>query len=246
MFIGAGTAINVVLVLAGALLGMALGSKFPHRTRDLVTQLLGLFTLVLGGRAVASGFSSVLDEYVGTDAALLVVLAALLVGTILGSGLNLEQRLENVATRVRDRFIHEGDSSSTFVEGAVTSTLVFCVGPLAILGSLNDGLGLGSEQLIVKSVMDGFAAIAFAASFGIGVAASIVPIAIYQGAWTLVGLFIGDFLSSGQIDALNATGGVVLLGLGFRLIGAKQVAVVNLLPALLFAPVLAYAVSTFH
>jgi uncharacterized membrane protein YqgA involved in biofilm formation len=125
----------------------------------------------------------------------------------------------------------------------VTATLVFCVGPLAILGSLNDGLGRGSEQLLVKSVMDGFASVAFASALGLGVVFSIIPLALYQGGLTLLGLALGDFLSTAQVDALGATGGVILLGLGVTLAGIKKIRVGDLIPALLFAPLLVWLVG---
>ena len=235
MFIGAGTAINVGAIIVGALLGLGLGHRFPERTRHLVTQILGLFTLVIGGTSIASGFSAAFTEEVGSMATSLIVLGSLLVGGILGSLLRIEERLDKAAERLRQR-VATKSASSSFVEGAVTSTLVFCVGPLAILGSLTDGLGHGPQQLLVKSVMDGFAAIAFAASFGIGVVASIIPVAIYQGLLTLLGTFAGSFLSQGEIDALTATGGIILLGLGIRLIGLDRIPVGDLLPALLLAP----------
>ena len=242
MFIGAGTVINVLAVVVGGLLGVLVGNRFPERTRALVTQVLGLFTLVLGATAIASGLSAALAEQVGPNAGSLIVLGSLLVGGIVGSLARLEDRLDGLAEKLRAK-VAARQTASTFVEGAVTSTLVFCVGPLAILGSLSDGLGLGPQQLLVKSLMDGFAAIAFASSFGVGVLASVIAIAVYQGALTLVGLLVGNFLSAGDIDALTATGGVILLGLGVRLAGIKRIPVGDLLPALVLAPAAAAVVG---
>ncbi|MCA0294034.1 MAG: DUF554 domain-containing protein [Actinobacteria bacterium] len=245
MFIGLGTVVNVITVLVGSGLGVLVGHRLPERTRTLVTTILGLFTLVIGGRAIASGLSEALSAEVGADARLLVVLGALLIGGIIGSLLQLEQRLDGGAQLLHDRFASRTEGSR-FVEGAVTSTLVFCVGPLSILGSLSDGLGHGSEQLLIKAVMDGFAAIAFASSFGIGVMASVIPLALYQGLLTLLGFALGNFLPAGHLDALGAAGGVILLGLGIRLAAIKQIPVGDLLPALVVAPLLVAGVGLFR
>ncbi|MGC3993334.1 MAG: DUF554 domain-containing protein [Propionicimonas sp.] len=245
MFIGFGTVVNVVTVVAGAGLGVLVGHRLPERTRDLVTTTLGLFTLVLGARAVASGISDALGAAVGTDGRLLVVLGALLIGGIAGSLLQIEKRLDRGAELLHDRFASRTEGGR-FVEGAVTSTLVFCVGPLSILGSLSDGLGHGAEQLLVKAVMDGFAAIAFASSFGIGVMAAALPLALYQGLLTLLGFALGNFLPAAQVDALGAAGGVILLGLGIRLMGVKQIPVGDLLPALVVAPAIVAIVGLLH
>jgi uncharacterized membrane protein YqgA involved in biofilm formation len=245
MFIGLGTAVNVVTVVAGSAVGVLVGHRLPERTRDLVTTVLGLFTLVLGARAVTSGISDALGAAVGPDARLLVVLGALLLGGIAGSLLQIERRLDRGAELLHDRFASRTEGGR-FVEGAVTSTLVFCVGPLSILGSLSDGLGHGAEQLLVKAVMDGFAAIAFASSFGIGVMAAAIPLALYQGLLTVLGFALGNFLPAAQVDALGAAGGVILLGLGIRLAGIKQVPVGDLLPALVVAPLLVALVGLFR
>lgn len=244
MFIGLGTVVNVVAVVVGSGIGVLVGHRLPDRTRKLVTQALGLFTLVIGASSVASGLSAALTAAVG-QVRLLVVLGALLIGGIIGSLLQIEHRLDRGAQLLHDRFA-AGSEGNTFVEGAVTSTLVFCVGPLSILGSLSDGLGQGPEQLLVKSVMDGFAAIAFASSLGIGVMASVIPLAIYQGLLTLLGFGLGNFLPAAHVDALGATGGVILLGLGLRLTGIKQIPVGDLLPALVLAPLLVAAFSWFR
>ena len=244
MFIGLGTVVNVVAVVIGSTIGVLVGHRLPERTRVLVTQVLGLFTLVIGGSSVASGLSDALTAAVG-QLRLLVVLGALLIGGIAGSLLQIENRLDRGAELLHDRFAKRSEGS-TFVEGAVTSTLVFCVGPLSILGSLSDGLGHGSEQLLVKSVMDGFAAIAFASSLGIGVMASVIPLALYQGLLTLLGFALGNFLPAAQIDALGAAGGVILLGLGFRLAGIKQIPVGDLLPALVMAPLIVAGIGLFR
>jgi len=245
VFVGAGTVTNVVTIVVGSGVGLLVGHRFPERTRGLVTQILGLFTLVIAGSSVASGLSPALRAEVGSDAPMLIVLGALLIGGIAGSLLRLEQRLDGAAERLR-ALVARGAQASTFVEGAVTSTLIFCVGPLAILGSLTDGLGHGAQQLLVKSVMDGFASIAFASSFGVGVLASVIPLAVYQGLWTVLGAVAGNFLSPGQVDALTATGGVILLGLGVRLAGITRVPVGDLLPALLLAPALTALVGLWH
>ncbi|MCL2782824.1 MAG: DUF554 domain-containing protein [Propionibacteriaceae bacterium] len=245
MFIGIGTVINVASVAVGSLLGLAIGHRFPERTRTLVTQVLGLFTMVIGASSIASGLSAAFAAQVGPNASMLIVLGALLVGGIIGSLARIEDRLENVTERLREK-VAARTSAPTFVEGAVTSTLVFCVGPLAILGSLSDGLGQGPQQLLIKAFMDGFAAIAFASSFGIGVLVSVIPLAAYQGLLTVLGVVAGNLLSQGEIDALTATGGVILLGLGFRLAGIKRIPVAELLPALVLAPALTWLVGALR
>lgn len=236
MFVGAGTVINVCAVLAGGTVGLLVGGRLPDRTRAVVTQVLGLITLVIGGMSVAQGMSSAFAAEVGPDARLLIVLAALLVGGVTGSLLRLEERLDGFAEALRTRFASRSEHG-TFVEGMVTSTLIFCVGPLSILGSLSDGMGHGAQQLVIKSVMDGFAALAFASSLGIGVLFAALPLAVYQGLLTLVGLGLGSVLPAAQLDALTATGGVILLGLGVRLLGVKAIPLADLLPALVVAPV---------
>lgn len=231
-----GTIVNVSTVVVGALLGIALGNKIPDRTKDTVTAVLGMFTIVLGGFSVVAMNSAPLTGAVGSFA-MIVVLASLLVGAVLGSWLRIEDRLEQAATWLRGRFTGTGDAAR-FVDGFVTSTLLFCVGPLAILGSISDGLGRGAEQLYVKAILDGFAAMAFASTLGWGVLASAAAVGLIQGALTVLGYFAGDVLSAAQIDALTAAGGVILIGLGLRLLNLKQIPVGDLLPALVLAPAL--------
>ncbi len=244
VFIGFGTVVNVVAVVIGSLIGLGLGDRIPARTRTTVTDVLGLFTLVVGGFAAAAMASSALATEVGPGVGTLVVLGSLLIGALVGSWLHVEDRLEALAERVRRRCAG-GESSARFVVGVVTSTLVWCVGPVTFLGAINGGLGRGSDQLLVKSLLDGFAAIAFASSLGVGVLFAAVPLALIQGLLTLGGFLLGDVLPLAHIDALTATGGVILLGLGLRLLDLKQIAVGDLLPALLIAPLGVQLVSVF-
>ena len=234
MFIGIGTVVNVITVVVGALIGLALGNRIPERTKDTITSVLGLFTVVLGGFSVIAMNSAALTGEVG-NSAMIVVLASLLIGTLLGSWLRVEDRLEQGAGWIRSKFKGAGDENR-FVDGLVISTLVFCVGPLTILGSISDGLGRGADQLLVKATLDGFAAIAFASTLGWGVLAAAAMVGIIQGSLTTLGYLAGDVLSVAQVDALTAAGGVILIGLGIRLLGLKQIPVGDLLPALLLAP----------
>ena len=245
MFIGAGTIINCAAILVGGGIGLLIGPRFPERIRTLVTQALGLFVIVIGARSIVAGLSVALAAEVGANAGLMIVLASLLVGAVIGSAVRLEQRLDGAADFLRTK-LSVKSSASNFIEGAVTATLLVCVGPLAILGALSDGLGNGAQQLLIKAAMDGFAAIAFASSFGVGVLFSVIPLAIYQGLLTVIGVLVGNFMSQGQIDALSATGGVMLLAVGLRLAGIKKIAVADMLPGLVLAPAAAALVGALR
>jgi uncharacterized membrane protein YqgA involved in biofilm formation len=239
-FRGFGTAVNVATVLLGSGIGIVLGHRLPQRTRDTVTDALGLVTLMIAALAAASVTSPTLTNAVGDSAPVLIVLGSMLVGGLIGSLLRIEAGLESIGDWLQRRLAssEQTEQRRRFVEGFVSSSLVFCVGPLTILGSLNDGLGNGSDQLILKSALDGFAAIAFAASFGWGVAAAAISVLVMQGGLTGVGALLGQLLPDPQLAALTATGGLLLAGVGLRLLQIKAVPVGDLLPALLVAPLL--------
>jgi uncharacterized membrane protein YqgA involved in biofilm formation len=241
MFIGSGTVINVVAIIGGAGLGVIIGGRMPERMRALITDILGLIT-ILGAVTALSPIVS--DRYIDSlpqGWPLLAILASLLIGGVIGSALDLEGKLDGFGGFLRRRFKAEKDG--TFVEGFLASSLLFVIGPLAILGSISDGMGTGTDQLILKSSLDFFAAMAFAASLGWGVAASAIPVGIYQGLWTAAGFTLGSILSDYQVDAMTIVGGLMLLSIGLGLLKVKTIAIGNLLPALAIAPVL---VGVFH
>ena len=245
---GAGTLLNMATILLGSGLGVLVGGRLPERTRVTVTDALGLVTLVIGGLNVAALGDRPFTEAVGGGGTLLVVLGALLIGGITGSLLRLEERLEDSGAWLQRRLSREGggEARARFVEGYVSASLVFVVGPLAVLGSLSDGLGRGIEQLALKSTLDGFASLAFAASLGWGVAASALSVGIVQGVLTVLGALLGGLLPAALVSAVTATGGVLLLGVGLRLLALKAVAVGDLLPALVVAPLLTALVTALR
>lgn len=240
MIPGTGTVVNVVTVLLGAVIGRLLGDRLPARTRGLVTDALGLVTLLIAATSAMAVLDPELADVVGSSAPLLIVLGSLLVGGIVGSLLRLEDRVEAFGGWLQRRLAGETGSAERqrFIEGFVISSLIFCTGPLTILGSLNDGLGNGADQLFLKSALDGFAAIAFAAAFGWGVAASALTVVVVQGGLTLGGVLLGDVLPDAHLAAITATGGLLLIGVALRLLELKAVRVPDLLPALLVAPLL--------
>ncbi len=242
---GTGTVVNVAAVLLGAVLGRLLGDRLPERTRDLVTDGLGLVTLLIAGTSAMSVLDPGLAAEVGDSAPMLVVLGSVLIGGIIGSLLRLEPRVEGIGAWLQRRLSGRSDSVERrrFVEGFVVSSLIFCTGPLTILGSLNDGLGNGADQLYLKSTLDLFAAIAFAASFGWGVAASALTVIVVQGSLTVVGLLLGDVLPDAHLSAITATGGLLLVGVALRLLRIREIPVADLLPALLVAPALVTLVA---
>jgi uncharacterized membrane protein YqgA involved in biofilm formation len=242
-FPGLGTLINTVTIIGGAALGVLIGSRVSEKLRNLITDILGLVTLLAAASALMPLWSTEYVSALPKGWALLCVLGSLLVGALIGSALHLEEKLEVLGENLRKRF--RASKESPFLEGFVSSSLLFAIGPLAILGSISDGMGTGIDQLVLKSILDFFAAMAFATSLGWGVAASAIPVGIYQGAWTLVGLGLGSILSGYQIAAMTVVGGLMLLCIALRLLKIKEVAIANLLPALAVAPIFALIAHQF-
>lgn len=262
MFIGAGTLTNVLTVLVGGGLGLLVGHRLPERVRTTVTSALGLVTLLIAADAATAVNSEALTGSTGRGAPTLIVLGSLALGGIIGSFARLEDRLEDLGGYLQRRLGRgdvpvapsapgaapdpdpaaapspADDDRERFVQGFVVASLVFCVGPLTILGSLNEGLGRGAEQLLLKSTLDGFAALAFAAAFGVGVLVSALSVLVVQGSLTGLGVLVGGVLPEAHLDAVGATGGLILVGVALRLLDLKRLPVADLLPALLVAPLL--------
>ena len=242
MFTGVGTIINILTIVSGASLGVLVGHRMPLRTRTLLTDVLGLVTLLGAASALIPLWSRRYVDAFPQGWSLLVILGSLLLGGLIGSALKVENKLDSLGEKLRIRF--KASSDSPFVEGFVAASLLFAIGPLAILGSISDGMGTGIDQLILKSTLDFFAAMAFATSLGWGVAVSALPVGIYQGVWTVVGFGLGEVLAGYQIDAMTIVGGLMLVCIAFKLLNIKTVAVGNLLPALAIAPILALLVHS--
>jgi len=244
MFTGLGTIINVLAILVGSGIGIFAGSKFKEETRDLITTALGFVTLLAAADAIRHLWNEDFVAALPKGWAILAVLASLLLGALIGNALQIEKRLEIVGITLKNRFDPNG--SSPFVDGFVSASLLFVIGPMAILGSISDGTGAGIDLLVLKSILDGVTSIAFAATLGWGVAVSALPVGIYQFAWTSVGLVLGAVLPDYQILAMTVTGGILLLGIGLRMLKIKQVPVGNLLPALFLAPMIAALLHNFN
>ena len=249
---GIGTVVNMSTVLVGSGIGVVAGHRLRQSTRDVVTDGLGLVTLLIAATSAASITDRDWAAAVGSSAPMLIVLGGLVVGGITGSLLGIERRLEGfggwLQARLGQRPTTRGGSTDRqrFIEGFVTSSLVFCVGPLTVLGALDDGLGKGADQLFLKAALDGFASIAFAASLGWGVAASVVSLLVVQGSLTALGAVLGDVLPAAEVAALTTTGGLMLVGVALRLLRIRQVPVGDLLPGLLVAPILTAVVAALR
>lgn len=235
-------------IIVGSGLGILLGSRLPDRTRELTTQALGLVVLVVAALNVAALLDADWIGDVGSTAPILICLAAIVIGGVIGSLLRIEARLEGMGGWLQRRFSHKEGSEERrrFIEGFVDASLLFCIGPLAILGALSDGLGQGIEQLALKSTLDGVASVAFAATLGWGVALSVIPVGILQGVITLLGIGVGSVVAASVVASITATGGILIIGIGLRLLRVSTIAVGDLLPALVVAPLLTLLVTQFY
>lgn len=225
-----GTVINAIAVLLGSTIGYVLQARFPETLKEHMLQGIGLVTLLIG---IEMGLKS---------EQILYPLGGIILGGMVGYALQLEQRLDRLAAWLAKRFSSHEDSGS-FIQGFVTSSLIFCVGPMSILGALNDGLSGDYQLLAVKSMLDGFTSMALAASLGAGVFFSIFTILIVQGGFTLSAVWMSSFFSPNVINETTAAGGILIIGLGLVILNIRNLHVANFLPALFLVPVLVKLVS---
>lgn len=226
-----GTLINAGTVLVGTAAGTLLGSRLPGRIRETVMHALGLITLLVGVGQGLEAFRPPLSEL--TRGAVLIVLGSVVIGGVIGEILGIERGLDRLGEALKARF---GRGQARFTEGFVVASLVFCVGPLTIVGSIQDGLTGDYQLLAIKSMLDGFAAVAFASALGWGVGFSVLVILVYQGGLSLSASAVAGAFSDAMIAAMSAVGGVLILGISLRLLDLRQVRVANLLPAVVLAP----------
>lgn len=235
MFTGLGTTINVLAIVLGTVIGLGIGGRFTEKTRELVTQAMGMITLIAAADALSEFWDSTFQESFSRGLPILIILFSLASGALIGSALRIEERLEAIGKGLKRRY--SSGTNPRFVEGFLAASVLFVVGPMAILGSLSDGMGEGIELLVLKSTLDFFMAIAFTASFGWSVGLSAIPVGLYQILWTFVGAFLGAVLNDNQVIALTVVGGTLLVGISLFALGIKRIAIGNLLPALAIAPI---------
>ena len=228
-----GTFLNIVTVILGGIIGLIFGTRIPDKLKATVIAGMGLFTTAMG-----------MQMFMKTENPL-IVLGSLLIGTLLGEWMRIEDGLQNLGKYLEQRFSKESeDGSNKFVRGFLTASLLFCVGPMTILGSIQDGLTGDYNLLAVKSVLDGFAALAFTSTLGVGVMFSTIVILVYQGGISLLAAQLNAVVTPPMLNELTATGGVILIGLAISsLLEIKKIRVGNMLPGLLIAPVIVWVLG---
>ncbi len=227
-----GTLLNVATVLVGTVIGLLIGARMPPRMQEGLTTGLAFFTALIG---VSMGLRAFTDPAAqpGDE---LAVLGAILGGVVIGELLRLHDGLESLGAWFQRR-LARGAKPSRIAEGFVTASIVFCVGPLTILGSIENGLTGDITLLAIKSLLDGVASIAFAAALGVGVALSALTVLIVQGGIAGGAFLLRDVMDTTTVLAITSAGGVILLGVALRLLDLKAVRVASFLPALLLAPI---------
>ena len=229
-----GTFINVAAILIGGTIGLIFGSRIPERFKNTVIAGMGLFTAAMGLQMFFKSSNQ------------LIVLGALIIGAVLGEWIGIEDWLQALGQTLEKRFSSDKEtgSGSKFVRGFMVSSLLFCIGPMAILGSIQDGLSGDYKLLAVKSTLDGFAAIAFSSTLGVGVLFSSLIILVYQGGISLLANQLNAIVTDPMMAEMTATGGVILMGVAINnLLELKKIRVGNFLPALAVAPLIVWVLS---
>ena len=232
-----GTLINVATIIVGSLLGVLIGTRLSGKLRETIVTGLGLFTFGYG-----------LMTFLDTSNPL-VPLGGLLIGALLGEWWKIEEGLEKIGILIRSAVLRNGaghEEQARFVEGFVTASLVFVIGPIAILGSIQDGLTGNYEMLTIKAILDGFASIAFASTLGIGVVFSALSILVYQGAISLLSGFFSQYFSTAMMTEMTAVGGLILMAIALSsLLSIKKIRTGSYLPALLVTPLIVFILERF-
>ncbi len=220
-----GTFINVGTVILGSLIGLAIHARLPERLTKIAFQCIGLFTLFLGFTMAAKTSN------------FLVMIFSIVPGSIIGELIGIEKHMDRLSERIKHKI---GSKNKSFSEGFVTAFLLFCMGSMTILGAIEEGLGGRPNLLIAKAVLDGFSSLALSASLGLGVIFSVLPLLVYQGGITLFAASLQQFFTAVLINELSAVGGLLLIGLGINILEIKRLSILNMLPSLVIAVILAY------
>jgi uncharacterized membrane protein YqgA involved in biofilm formation len=228
-----GTFINVTAIIIGGLLGIFFGARLSDNIKNTVIAGMGIFTAAIG-----------FEMFFKTENPL-IVLGALIVGGLLGEWWGLENRVQSLGIWLEKRLTGSSEgSSSRFVRGFLSASLLFCTGPMAVLGSISDGLRGDYLTLSIKSVLDGFISIAFASTMGMGVIFSALPLFAYQGSISLLAAQLNSIMSNSMMNEMTATGGILLIGIGISsLLEIKKIRIGSFLPALVVAPLISYILS---
>jgi uncharacterized membrane protein YqgA involved in biofilm formation len=219
-----GTIINTATVVFGSLVGLGLRRGLPERIKKITFQGVGIVTLFIGVQMALQTSNPV------------VLFISILVGAVIGGAIDVQSRLESLGNFLKAR---SRSKDERFTEGVITAFLIFCVGPMTILGSIQDGLNGDPSVLVAKSILDGFVSVSLASTLGIGILFSAVPLFIFQGAITLLAACSRTFFTEALIKELSAVGGILLLGLGIKMLEIKDINVANLLPSLIIVPIIA-------
>ena len=226
-----GVIINVAAVLAGGTLGLLLGGRVPQRLRETIMQGLALCILLIGAQGALE------------TANVLAVIVCMVAGGLLGEALDLEKRLESLGALAERKFAH-GGQNGRFAQGFITASLLFCVGAMAVVGSLNAGLTGDNSTLIAKAALDLVTAVFFAAALGPGVLLAAAAVLVYQGAIALMAGWLAPVLTDAIVTEMSAVGGLLIMGLSFNMLGMAKIRVGNLLPAI-FLPILYFPIANW-
>ena len=229
---GLGTIINCATVLVGSLIGILIKGGLPKRFEETIFSSVGLAVMFIGLGGALSGLMTISEAALGTQYTMGMVLS-LVFGSIVGEALDIETRLDHLGEWIKGK-MPKKLAGKTFVDGFVTASMLFCVGAMAVVGSLEDGLNGDYSILAAKSVLDGISSLLFAASLGFGVSMSILPLALYQGGITLLAQFVKPYMTDALITQMSCVGSVLIFAIGINMIFGKKIKVGNLLPAILF------------
>ncbi|MDR0308472.1 MAG: DUF554 domain-containing protein [Coriobacteriales bacterium] len=236
-----GVILNILTVIVGTAIGLLFGRLIAERFREITFYAIGACTIGFGAITTVAGFTDLKATDVGSFT-LLVPVISLVIGAIIGEALRFQDRLESLGTWMQGRLpksFGKGTGKQNFVQGYMTATILFCVGAMTLLGSIQAGLG-DPSTLYLKSLLDGISSIALAAAFGIGVGFAVVSILVIQGGLALLAMFFGDFFTPAIIASIDLVGGIMLIALGIEILNIKKLRVANMLPALLVAILLGW------
>ncbi len=238
--IGVGTLVNAGAVIVGGVAGTLLKNGIPEKYKNIVMQGIGLSVLFIGISGTIKEMLTIVDGNRLDRQFIMLMIFSLVVGGLIGEFFKIEKRLENVGVWFQSKM---PSNAGSFSDGFVTATLVYCVGAMAIVGALEDGLMGNTSTLFAKAILDGVTAVVFSATLGIGVAFSAIPVLVYQGSITLLAGFVKPWLNEMVISQMSLVGGILIFAIGLNLLEIKKIKVGNLLPAV-FIPIVYYLIKS--